>query len=98
MKLAGRLLLLILLLLFSTHNLLSAADSASITTKSDDGSYLALDDGTKWIISPADRNTASTWVVGDDVVYIDDSNNCKSMEIINKDENGDEVCATQITD
>ena len=45
-----------------------AADTASITDKSDDGAYLGLDDGTKWIVSSADRSTASTWTVGDDVV------------------------------
>jgi hypothetical protein len=74
-----------------------AADTASITDKSDDGAYLGLDDGTKWIVSPADRSTSSTWTVGDDVVIVGDSKNCSGVEIIDTDENGDEVCATKIT-
>lgn len=75
-----------------------AADSASITDKSDDGAYLGLDDGTKWIVSPSDRSTTSTWTVGDDVVIVDDSKSCPGVEIINTDENGDEVCAKQIAE
>jgi hypothetical protein len=86
-----------IMLLFCGVRVVRAADTASITDKSDDGSYLALDDGTKWIVEPSDRSTASTWTVGDDVVYIDDSKNCTNVEIINTDEGGDEVCAKQIS-
>ena len=75
-----------------------AADTASITDKSDDGAYLGMDDGTKWLVASADRSTASTWTVGDDVVIVENAKNCSSVEIIDTDENGDEVCATKITD
>ena len=75
-----------------------AADTASITDKSDDGAYLGLDDGTKWIVSSADRSTASTWTVGDDVVIVENAKNCSGVEIIYTDENGDEVCAKKITE
>jgi hypothetical protein len=97
MKLAGRTLLLTTLFLFSICAA-RAADTASITDKSDDGAYIGLDDGTKWIVSPSDRSTASTWTVGDDVVIVDDSKSCSGVEIIDTDENGDEVCAKRITE
>lgn len=58
---------------------------------------MALDDGTEWIVESSDRSTSSAWVVGDDVVYVDDSRNCSDTEIINKDEDGDEVCAKRIS-
>ena len=73
-----------------------AADTASITDKSDDGAYIGLDDCTKWIVAAPDRATSSTWTVGDDVVVVDDSNKCSDAEIIDTDENGDAVCAQQI--
>jgi len=47
-------------------------------------------------VSPSDRGTVSTWTVGDDVVYIDDSKICANTEIINTDEGGDEVCVKPI--
>jgi hypothetical protein len=75
-----------------------AADTASITDKSDDGVYLGLDDGTKWIVSPPDRSTASSWTVGDDVVIVENTKNCSEVEIIDTDESGDEVCAKKIPD
>jgi len=74
-----------------------AADTASITSKSDDGAYLALDDGTKWIVAPSDRSTVTTWVIGDDVVEVSDSQSCTNTEIINTDENGDEACVRPLS-
>jgi hypothetical protein len=70
MKLITRALLLTVLLVFCVYAA-RAADTASITDKSDDAAYLGLDDGTKWIVSPSDRSTASTWTVGDDVVIVE---------------------------
>jgi len=96
MRLTVRLLVLIVLLFFGVC-VMRAADTATITDKSDDGAYIGLDDGTKWIVSPSDRSTSSTWTVGDDVVIVDDSNTCSGVEIIDTDENGDEVCAKQVT-
>jgi len=96
MRLTRNLLVLITLLMVGLC-VARAADTASITDKSDDGAYIGLDDGTKWIVSPSDRSTASTWTVGDDVVIVDDTKNCSGVEIIDTDENGDEVCAKQIT-
>lgn len=96
MALASRLFVLGVVLFFGVRVVLATADTASISDKSDDGAYLELDDGTKWIVSPSDQSTVSTWTVGDDVVYIDDSKNCAKIEIINVDDSGDEVCAKQI--
>lgn len=70
--------------------------AASITDKSDDGQYLALDDGSKWLVSDADQSTAAIWLVTDDVLYVQGSKTCPNIEIINVDEDGDEVCARPI--
>ncbi len=91
MRFTGILLILVVFLCLNVRGVL-AADTASIQAKSDDGAYLALDDGTKWIVSSSDRSTVSTWTVGDDVVYVEDSKNCTNTEIINTDEDGDEIC------
>lgn len=95
MKPVGRVILAATLLLPSV-GAAGAADTASITDKSDDGAYIGLDDGTKWIVAAPDRSISGTWVVGDDVVVVDDSKNCSDAEIINTDESGDAVCAKQI--
>lgn len=83
----------IVIFIFTIHLIkANAADTASIASVSDDG------DGTKWIISTADRATVSTWEVGDDVVEIEDSKSCAQVEIVNTDEGGDQACANQIVD
>lgn len=73
----------------------SAADTDSITAKSDDGAYLALDDGTKWLIAKSDQKTATSWLVADDVVTVDSSHACSATELIDIDidENNESVCA-----
>lgn len=96
MRVAGPLTLLIAVSLLFGIPVVRAAETASITAISDDGAYIALDDGTKWIVSAPDRSTVSTWVVGDDVVYIDNSKNCSNIEIINTDEDGDEACVKPV--
>lgn len=73
-----------------------AAETASITDKSDNGAYLKLDDGTEWLVDAVDRIESSTWVVGDDVVYTSDTKECSKYKIIDTDENGDSVCASPI--
>ena len=95
MRLVGQIVVVTTLLL-PCVGAAGAADTASISDKSDDGAYIGLDDGTKWIVSASDRSTSSTWSVGDDVVVVDDSNRCSDVEIIDTDENGDAVCARQI--
>lgn len=70
-----------------------SSNTASITDKSDDGEYLELDDGSRWIVSDADQSTSTTWLVSDDVIYLSGSKTCPSIEIIDIDEDGDEVCA-----
>jgi hypothetical protein len=96
MRLSREVVVLIVLMFFGVGGVL-AADTASITSKSDDGAYLALDDGTKWIVSDSDMGTVSTWSVGDDVVYIDNSKNCTHTEVINTDDDGDAVCVEPVT-
>lgn len=70
-----------------------AADTESITAKSDDGAYLALDDGSKWLIAPSDQKYVAVWLVTDEVVVVESSNACSGAEIINTDENNEGVCA-----
>lgn len=65
----------------------------SITDKSDDGRYLGLDDGTRWLVSDVDAVTSSIWLVTDDVIYVQGTKTCPKIEIINLDEEGEEVCA-----
>jgi len=83
--------LLLVPIFLCTVNVLAAV-KASISAKSDDGAYIALDDGTKWLVSSGDQATVSLWLVGDDVVYIDNSKSCSGTEIINTDEDGEEAC------
>ena len=49
---------LLIAFLFRLVPVVYAAEAASISDKSDDGAYLSLDDGTKWIVESSDRNTA----------------------------------------
>lgn len=70
-----------------------AADTDSIAAKSDDGAYLALDDGTKWLIAKNDQKTVASWLVDDDVVTVDSSKVCSATELINVDENNESACA-----
>lgn len=70
-----------------------AADTDSITAKSDDGTYLALDDGSEWLIAPIDQKTVELWLVADDVVVVGSSRSCSATELINTDENNESVCA-----
>lgn len=72
---------------------INAADTDSITAKSEDGAYLALDDGTKWLITKSDQKTAAAWLVTDDVVTVDSSKVCSAAELIDIDENNESVCA-----
>lgn len=70
-----------------------AAETDSITAKSDDGAYIALDDGTKWLVAKGDQKTSASWIAADDVVTVDTSNSCSATELINVDENNEAVCA-----
>lgn len=70
-----------------------AADTASITAKANDGAYVGLDDGTKWLVEHSDESTVSAWTVGDDIVEVDDSTSCSDTELIDTDESGEEACA-----
>lgn len=70
--------------------------TASITDKSDDGKYIALDDGSQWIIDDADTSTSSIWLETDDVIVLRKSRFCTNAELIDTDSDGDEVCATRV--
>lgn len=69
---------------------------STITDKSDDGTYLSLDDGTQWIVSDADTSTSGVWNTGEDVLAINSSSICTDYELINADDNGDSVCASSL--
>lgn len=70
-----------------------AAETDLITAKSDDGAYIGLDDGTKWLVVKSDQKTAASWVAADDVVTVDSSDSCSATELIDVDEDNDAVCA-----
>ena len=81
----------------STATVAYGADTASITVKSDDGIYVGLDDGTKWLVSKSGTSLVSGWAVGDDVVEVEDSKACTGTELINTDEQGEAVCALDVS-
>ncbi|MGA7524634.1 MAG: hypothetical protein WBW84_19445 [Acidobacteriaceae bacterium] len=90
----GRVAIIFVCSLFSVSCAL-AADSGSISAKSDDGVYIGLDDGTKWIIAASDRSTVAGWSIGDDVVYTGTSR-CSGTVIINTQSDGEEACAIDV--
>jgi hypothetical protein len=89
--------LIVVFSLLSTAPIVYGADTASITVKSDDGIYVGLDDGTKWLVSKSGTPLVSGWAVGDDVVEVEDSKTCSGTELINTDEQGEAVCVLDVS-
>lgn len=67
-----------------------------ISSKSDDGSVLKMGDGSVWVVDSVDRVDSSVWLAADDVIIDDNSSSCVHAQIIDTDEDGEAVCATEV--
>ena len=82
---------------------ISAADAKShvgekvIEAKSDDGIYIGLDDGTKWLVEKSGAPTVRGWVLGEDVAEIGKSKDCVGTRFVDTDEHGEAVCVRDVS-
>lgn len=72
-------------------------DEKVIQAMSDDGIYLELGDGTKWLVVTSDAPTVRGWVLGEDVVEIGKSKDCVGAKFVNDDEHGEAVCVRDVS-
>jgi len=73
------------------------AGKQPILATSDDGIYIELNDGTKWLVVSSDASTVRGWILGEDVVEIGKSKPCAGTEFINTDEHGETACVRNVS-
>ena len=76
---------------------MGARSKAVIQAKSDDGIYIELGDGTKWLVIKSDAPTVRGWVLGEDVVETGKSKDCVGTKFVNNDEHGEAVCVRDVS-
>lgn len=87
---------IILCSLLCSTDALATLTKTFISSKADDGSVLKMNDGSVWVVDEVDRVNSSVWVAADEVVIDDDSSACVHVQIIDTDEDGESVCASEV--